>query len=336
MTLWSNTARPKWVPAANGQIHNIFPTNEGWVIRHDKANGRYWDETLATRANILEASAANITAVAFTANQNYATLTIASGVGNAFTYVYNTRAFANVFQMSNSTTYSCNAEVISTSNVVPYVQLAHSGNAAAYANGVTVYQSNGTANTATGVLFFANSTVIRVRDVTGTFITGNSTSNTVQANTTQNSAVSAVTSNVTGTLIVKRLAGRFDTSNVIQNGYSNLTISAANNWANGVVSVFFDEKVTVSGGTPSLNIESSATTNAVCTYASGNNTNKLNFTFTANGDSATTFRILGQQIALNSATIKDQANSSVTSNTLFANAVVANVQFGVAGANISV
>lgn len=335
MTLWSNTARPKWVSAANGQIHNIFPTNEGWVLRHDKANGRYWDETLATRANILEASAANITAVAFTANQNYATLTIASGVGNAFTYVYGTRAFANVFQQ-NSTAFTCNAEVIATSNVVPYVQLAHNAsNAAAFANGVTIYQSNGTANTATGVLFFANSTVVRVRDVVGTFA-GNSTANVIQANSTQNTVVSAVTSNVTGTLIVKRLAGRFQTSNVIQNGYSNLTISAANNWANGVVSVFFDEKVTVSGGTPSLNIESSATTNAVCTYASGNNTNKLNFTFTANGDSASTFRILGQQIALNSATIKDQANSSVTSNTLFANAVVANVQFGVAGANISV
>lgn len=334
MTLWSNTARPKWVNAANGQIHNIFPTSEGWVLRHDKANGRYWDETLATQASLLEASAANITAVAFTANQNYATLTIASGVGNAFTYVHNTRPFGNVFQMSNSTTYTCNAEIISTSNVVPYVQLAiDTSNIAAFPNaGNVVFQTDGVANTATGVLFLANSTVLRVRNVTGTF----NTDEPIQANSTINAAVTAVTSNVTGTLIVKRLAGRFGTSNVIQNGYSNLTVSAANNWANGVVSVFFDEKVTVSGGTPSLNISTADTTNAVCTFASGNNTNKLNFTFTANGDAAATFRILGQQIALNSATIKDQANSSVTSNTLFANAVVANVQFGVAGANISV
>lgn len=133
------------------------------------------------------------------------------------------------------------------------------------------------------------------------------------------------------------MAGRFTTSNVIQNGYSNLTVSAANNWANGVVSVFYDEPVTVAGGTPSLNIATADTTNAVCTFvSSSNNTNQLRFSFTANGDSAATFQILGQQIALNSATVKDKANSSVTSNTLFANGVVANVKFGVSGANISV
>lgn len=336
MALWSNTARPKWVGSANGQINNTFPTNEGWVLRHYKGNNGYWDEILARQENLLEASAANIVAVAITANQNYATLTVASGVGNAATYQYATRPFANVFQMSNSTTFTCNAEIISTSNVVPYVQLAHDGsNAAAFANGVTVYQSNGTANTATGVLFFANSTAIRVRDVVGVFA-GNSTANIIQANSTQNTVVSAVTSNVTGTLLVKRLAGRFTTSNVIQNGFSNLTVSAANNWANGVVSVFFDEKVTVTNGAPTLVVSTPNTTNATATYSSGNNTNKLNFTFTANGDAAATFRVLGQQITLGDAVIKDQANSSVTSNTLFANAVVANVQFGVAGANISV
>lgn len=339
MALWSNTARPKFFNAtANSGIgtqQDIFPTAEGWVQRHYKgANGAYWDEIIARQEGLLEAGAANITAVAITANQNYATLTITSGVGNAFSYVYSTKAFANVFQQ-NSTAYTCNAEVISTSNVVPYTQLAiDTSNSGAFpASGNVLYQSNGSANNATGVVFLANSTVLRLRDVTGTF----TTANVVQGNSTINAAVSAVTANVTGSLIVKRLAGRFQTSNVIQNGYSNLTISAANNWANGVVSVFFDEQVTVAGGTPSLNLESTGTTNAVATFvSSSNNTNKLDFTFTANGDSAATFAVLGQTIALNSATIKDRANSSITSNNIFATGLVANVKFGVAGANISV
>lgn len=336
MALWSNTARPKWVGTANGQAYNVFQHQEGWALRHYKGNNAYWDEILATKAGLLEGSAANITAVAITANQNYTTLTVSSGVGNAFTFEYATRPFANVFQMSNSTNYTCNAEIISSSNVVPYTQLAHNGsNAAAFANGVTIYQSNGTANTATGVLFFANSTVIHVRDVSGTFA-GNSTANIVHANSTQNTVVSAVTANVTGTLVVKRLAGRFQTSNVIQNGFSNLTVSAANNWANGVISVYYDEPVTVSNGVPTMVLSTADTTNATASFASGNNTNKLNFTFTANGDAAATFRVLGQQITLGDAVVKDKANSSVTSNTLFANSVVANVQFGVAGANISV
>lgn len=334
MSLWSNTTRPTWVPAANGQLHQVFPTTAGWVLRHYKGNNNYWDETLATRQHLLrDSNAANITAVAITANQNYASLTVSSGVGNSFTWVHNTRPFGNVFQMSNSTTFTSNAEIISTSNVVPYTQLAiDTSNLAAFANGTTLYQSNGTANTATGVLFFANTTVLRVRDVTGSW----GTANTVQANTTQNAAVSGVSANVTGTLIVRRLAGRFGTSNVIQNGFANLTVSAANNWANGTVSVFFDEPVNVAGGTPSLVVSTADTTNATATFqSSSNNTNRLLFNFTANGDAAATFRVLGQTISLNSATIRDVANNG-SANILFANSVVANVKFGVSGANISV
>lgn len=42
-----------------------------------------------------------------------------------------------------------------------------------WSNGELVYQSNGSANTATGTLYFSNSTSVKVQNTTGTFIVGN-------------------------------------------------------------------------------------------------------------------------------------------------------------------
>lgn len=344
MPLWSTTKAPTWPSTANGEKFDVFPSSEGWIIRRYKgpksSNSRYWDELLATQAGILEASAANIVAVAFLSNNNYANLTITSGVGNGFSFVQTVNpGTQNIFQQSNSTTFTANATIHSTSNAVPYVQLAHSGNGAAYTNGSTLFQVSGGSNTATGVLFFANSTVLRVQNVVGTWATGNSTVNTVQQNTTVNSAVSAVTSNITGYLVLSRLAGRFGTANIVQSGSGNLTISAANNYGNGTVGVFFDERVTVANATPVMSITSSNTTNATATYSSslsGSNTNRLVFTYVANGDANSVFSVIGQTITLNNATITDLTNTSVSANILFANGVVANTQFGVSGNTVIV
>lgn len=62
-----------------------------------------------------------------------------------------------------------------------------------WSNGELVYQSNGSANTATGILYFSNSTNIKVQNSTGTFIVGN----TVTGNTSSAFAtITAISQNV--------------------------------------------------------------------------------------------------------------------------------------------
>jgi hypothetical protein len=421
MPLWSNTKSPTWVPTANGQAYNVFPEKYGWVLRHYKGNNNYWDETLCIKENILEASAANIVAVAFLTHTNYSSFTVTSGVGNAVTYQYSLQnaTSGNVFQMSNSSVFNALGTISPTSNVVPYTQysitnnvgtfnnslgtvftsngsqnvstgftyLANSSvvrvwtsnatgtpvtnsqlftnaaintnNAAAFPLGSLVFQSNGTANLATGFVFRANSTTMMLGNVSGQFVSNStqntlvlSTNNQVNVTTTAvateyktlvasasnsqvNAVVTAVSSNVEGTLLVNRTSGRYTTANVLQNGFANLTVSAANNFANGTVGVFYDERVTVSGGTPTLVVSSNGTTNATASFASGNNTNRLVFTYTANAAAAANLYVEGQTLG-GTGTITDQANASVSANITFATNKVANAYFGASGANVTV
>jgi hypothetical protein len=99
--------------------------------------------------------------------------------------------------------------------------------------------------------------------------------------------------------------------------------------------VFYDERVTVSGGTPTLVVSSNGTTNATASFASGNNTNRLVFTYTANAAAAANLYVEGQTLG-GTGTITDQANASVSANITFATNKVANAYFGASGANVTV
>lgn len=58
MPLWGNStsdeSKPKWLRKVSkvNDIARVFATSQGWVYRHDKGNGRYWDEILVAIKNL--------------------------------------------------------------------------------------------------------------------------------------------------------------------------------------------------------------------------------------------------------------------------------------------
>lgn len=155
-----------------------------------------------------------------------------------------------------------------------------------------------------------------------------------QANSTANTGVATVLSVNTGanTVTMSRVSGRFNSANVLQSltGQANLTISAANNFSTGQVSVLFDE-IVLTTGTPTINLTSTNTPNVAATYASGNNSPQLKFNFTVLASTASNVSIEANTLALSGGTIKDVANSSVNANLQFTSAAVANANWGQSG-----
>ena len=117
-----------------------------------------------------------------------------------------TSANSSIFRVlrNSSNSFSVNYPIFNTSysgilangtvEVVPFTVLNVTSNTGAFTIGETIYQSNGSANTANGVVFSANSSAIRLALVNGVFsnsyqVAGaNSLSNAVISNTTTDAA----------------------------------------------------------------------------------------------------------------------------------------------------
>lgn len=141
MPLWgantTNEAKPAFL--TNAQKDNCFATPQGWVLRHDKGGGRYWDEILVGAGSLDTTFAnANITAVFFsTAANNSFQLTFTGITGNT--------AFANgetITQGANTgTVVFSNSTVVHISSATGV--MINTSNATTQIVGGT---SNGTAN----------------------------------------------------------------------------------------------------------------------------------------------------------------------------------------------
>lgn len=86
MPLWGNStndeSKPKWLRKISkvNDITKVFATSKGWVYRHDKGNGRYWDELLvAIRGLDTKLGQASVSEVSFV------TKTITVGTGKTLT-----------------------------------------------------------------------------------------------------------------------------------------------------------------------------------------------------------------------------------------------------------
>ncbi|CAB4180991.1 hypothetical protein UFOVP1071_5 [uncultured Caudovirales phage] len=163
---------------------------------------------------IYQANATSNTANGIVANVSYTQitdLTITSNTG-AFTvgeWIYQNDGSANT---ANGIVYSVNTSLIKVTNVTgtfvsnstvnnvrgntsssnakitTITDLRISSNTGVFTVGEYIYQSNGSANTANGVVYSVNTTVIKVTNVSGVFVS-NATANNVKGNTSTSNAV---------------------------------------------------------------------------------------------------------------------------------------------------
>ena len=115
--------------------------------------------------------------------------------------------------------------------VTPFSVLSISSNTGAFTVGEWIYQSNGSANTANGVVVAANSSKITVGRVSGSFGT-NSTANSVKGNTSSsNATVTLVSSNNTGNTYIysTNTAQTAFTTDFANNSYIRIGDNSNNN-----------------------------------------------------------------------------------------------------------
>lgn len=74
---------------------------------------------------------------------------------------------------NESATFEGRERIYAGNGDIKNARITFSSATGTWSNGELVYQSNGSANTATGILYFSNSTSVKVQNTTGTFIVGN-------------------------------------------------------------------------------------------------------------------------------------------------------------------
>ena len=229
--------------SANTANGTVFSVNSS-VIKVTNVSGTFVSNATANNVKGI-ISTANAVLTSIAANS---TIIKASNVSGTF--------------VSNSTANNIRGNT-STSNatIKSFVDLTISSNTGVFTVGEWIYQSNGSANTANGVVYSVNTTIIKVTNVSGTFVS-NSTANNVKGNTsTANARLTTIAAN--------------NSFNIIANNFVNLRIGISSG-----VFVINSTANNIKGNTSTSNatIKVISTNNAGNSYLYSTNTAQTAFT----------------------------------------------------------